>query len=367
MKRPASAPVIGSAVKKAAKDPLAIKADEIAAMMEGAEGFPDTVVNMVSTTLDKSLLIPKDKRHAIQDEVVGMVEQVLTSVEKVRQSKVEAAQTKVAGSDSEKVVREQAVEAAKAVLAEKKAAADAAKVALEEAAGEDVTAKTAVADAKAEQKDGDAGYVAAAKKKSTLESMLAEEYETLKQGTCSTVKKSVQAVISVGKQFGFEHQLLLSAEPALSKAPTERGNFDHLVLQQMEEHVNSVIQQLDNELSTGEAAKAERAGKVEAAEAQLAATGERVQACKAEMVTTQNAVKDAESQCKVAEQALNDFGPELAQTASELEAANIELQGCEAVLATFRELRERTSVAETATLAEPSAIAEPEDEAVAAA
>merc|ERR1719277_2326420 len=115
----------------------------------------------------------------------------------------------------------------------------------------------------------------------------------------------------------------------------------------MEEHTKSVIQQLSEELSNGEAAKADRAANVEAAAAQLVATSERFEACKAEVATTQTAVKEADAQCKAAEKALTDFGPELQQTVSESEAANVELKDCEAVLASFRELQERTSLVET--------------------
>jgi len=363
MKRPAASSASGAS-KKVAKDPLAAKGDEIAAMLHAAEGFPEAVIHAIATNLDKSLLIPKDQRHAFQEEVVGMIEQVLVSVEKVLQSKAGDAQAKVAGSDSEKSVREQAVLAAEAVIAEKVAAVDAAKAALNEAAGEDAAAKTGMEDAKAEQKAGDAGYVEAAGKKSTLEAMFTNEYETVKQGTSSTVKKSVQAVVRICKQFGFEPQLLVSAEPALSKPPAERGSFDNLVLQQLEDQIKSVLQQLGETLSNGEADKAARAGKVESAAARLASAIERFQACKVEVATTSSAVKEAESQCMAARKKLKDFGPELELTTSELETANVELRDCDAVLASFRELQERTSVAP---IAAPAVAAELEGEARAVA
>jgi len=363
MKRPAAS-TAGSASKKAARDPLAAKGDEIAQMMQGAEGFPDVVIQMVSKSLSNCLLVPKDERHASQEEVVGMIEQMLASVESGLKAKVEAAQAKVAGSDSEKSKREQVVEEAQTALAEKKAAADVAKAALEEAAGEEVAAKASLADAKAEQKTGDASYVAAAEKKSTLESTLTNEFETLKQGTSETVKKSSQDVVRVGKRFGFEAQLLVSAEPALSKAPADRGAFDLLVVQQLEEQLNNLISALATELCTGEASKSERASKVEAAEAQLASTGERLQARKADVAAAQEATKEADSQCKAAKAALKELGPELEQTTSELELASDEMKACEAVLASFRYLQERTTASEM--VAEPEAYADEPKEEVAA-
>eukprot|EP00443_Scrippsiella_acuminata_P039233 CAMPEP_0115201068 /NCGR_PEP_ID=MMETSP0270-20121206/17438_1 /TAXON_ID=71861 /ORGANISM="Scrippsiella trochoidea, Strain CCMP3099" /LENGTH=371 /DNA_ID=CAMNT_0002614475 /DNA_START=39 /DNA_END=1154 /DNA_ORIENTATION=- len=366
MKRPAASLASGVS-KKMAMDPLAAKGDEIAAMLQGAEGFPEAVIHTVATNLDKSLLIPKDKRHPFQEEVVGMIEQVLVFVEKALQSKAGAAQAKLAGSDSEKSAREQEVEAAEAAIAEKAAAVDAAKAALNEAAGEDVAAKTAMAEAKSEQKAGDAGYTEAAGKRSALEAVFTNEYETLKQGTSSTVKKSVQAVVRVGKQFGFEPHLLVSAELALSKVPAERSSFDNLVLQQMEDQIKSVLQQLGEELTNGEVGKAARAGKVESAAARLAAADERFKACKVEVATTSSAVKEAEAQCMAAKKKLREFGPQLELATSELEAANVDLKDCEAVLASFRVLQGRTSVMEVAPIAEPAAAVELEGEAGAVA
>eukprot|EP00443_Scrippsiella_acuminata_P085981 CAMPEP_0115480792 /NCGR_PEP_ID=MMETSP0271-20121206/57455_1 /TAXON_ID=71861 /ORGANISM="Scrippsiella trochoidea, Strain CCMP3099" /LENGTH=372 /DNA_ID=CAMNT_0002908487 /DNA_START=17 /DNA_END=1135 /DNA_ORIENTATION=+ len=367
MKRPAASSASGVS-KKVAKDPLAAKGDEIAAMLHAAEGFPEAVIHAIATNLDKSLLIPKDQRHAFQEEVVGMIEQVLVSVEKALQSKAGDAQAKVAGSDSEKSVREQAVLAAEAVIAEKVAAVDAAKAALNEAAGEDAAAKTGMEDAKAEQKTGDAGYVEAAKKKSTLEAMFTDEYSTVKHWNSSNSwKKSVQAVVRICKQFGFEPQLLVSAEPALSKPPDERGSFDNLVLQQLEDQIKSVLQQLGETLSNGEADKAARAGKVESAAARLASAVERFKACKVEVATTSSAVKEAEAQCMAAKKKLREFGPQLELATSELEAANVDLKDCEAVLASFRVLQGRTSVMEVAPIAEPAAAVELEGEAGAVA
>merc|ERR1719325_463187 len=74
---------------------------------------------MLSNSITSSLGVPKERRHAFQDNAIGMVRQVLDGLQAAAQSKLGEAEKKLETTVKENEERQNAVEAAAATLAEK--------------------------------------------------------------------------------------------------------------------------------------------------------------------------------------------------------------------------------------------------------
>eukprot|EP00429_Kryptoperidinium_foliaceum_P054498 CAMPEP_0176078398 /NCGR_PEP_ID=MMETSP0120_2-20121206/39205_1 /TAXON_ID=160619 /ORGANISM="Kryptoperidinium foliaceum, Strain CCMP 1326" /LENGTH=426 /DNA_ID=CAMNT_0017412143 /DNA_START=33 /DNA_END=1311 /DNA_ORIENTATION=- len=347
MKRPAAAAAGGR--EKAAKSAKNLELEALRdAVLEESEAFPPVVRSMLAGALETSLFVLKDERHKSQEEIVGMVGEVIASLRDDRQKAKDAIAARLASSDAERATRKARGDSTRAACGERVAAATAAKGALAEASRGVGAAKAALADAKAEQRSGDEGLVAAAAKKQQLEELLAGDYAALKRGEAANAVKSAKAVIKVGQAFDVEGALLESAEVALTKAPGERGTFDGAVLEQFEGEVASRVAALTAELAVGEPGREERAAKVSSAEQEMAAAGAKLLECKTALDEAQAAVESAEAEREAAEKAESDLAPELQAMEGELDAASASLEHAENTLTMFTRLRDRTTADEAA-------------------
>eukprot|EP00443_Scrippsiella_acuminata_P030300 CAMPEP_0115351790 /NCGR_PEP_ID=MMETSP0270-20121206/97171_1 /TAXON_ID=71861 /ORGANISM="Scrippsiella trochoidea, Strain CCMP3099" /LENGTH=376 /DNA_ID=CAMNT_0002773941 /DNA_START=21 /DNA_END=1147 /DNA_ORIENTATION=- len=300
MKRPAAS-ATGAPIKRQVLDPLMMKCEEIAAMVNVAEAYPENVRSMLNAVLQHSLLVTKDQRQPMQEECVGMVGEVLASVQASLQAKVEALQGKLADSDAARAARENAAGAAAEVVKQKIEATEVARAALGEATACLRNARAAHKAALSEQKSGEEEYSNAEQKKATLEAVSTGDFVSLQQGSGNA--KAVQAVLQVAKDFNFDQQLIVAAESALLKLPADRGTFDNIVFEQCEEQFNNHISALSTTMTNCEAVKGDRAAKVESAVAEIAAAEEKEHTCREEFSAAQVASAEAEVACSAAGQA----------------------------------------------------------------
>merc|ERR1712241_328348 len=157
--------------------------------------------------------------------------------------------------------------------------------------------------------------------------------------------KSLKTIADVGKSLGLEAQLLQSAELVLRKLPTERGSFDGMVTQQLDEQFGKAIAKLTDQLTNGEAGKAERAGKVEVCNKQLEDAVQHGEVCQEQLKAAKQALQEAKAAKKAAENSVKDLGPEMREVVASAETADAVWVACKADLATFGELVESPSPA----------------------
>merc|ERR1712224_491277 len=89
-----------------------------------------------------------------------------------------------------------------------------------------------------------------------------------------------------------DESLLSAMGPALTKTPTDRGEFDHMVVTQIEDAMKQHVASLEGELNNGVATKAQKVSEKDAMQAVL-------DAAEATRGASKEAVKSAEG--KVAE------------------------------------------------------------------
>lgn len=324
MKRPASAIAAKQpAAKKAAtaRNNIEKKVKAVADTVANAEGFPDSVLRMLSANVALTLGVPKEERHSFQEQVCTMVGEVLAAVDAKAQEEIAGTKSKADEVAGSKATLEGTAQAATDDLAAKSAAADAAKTAVADAAAALKAAKSALATAETEQKAVGVELEAVASKKAQLESALADTFAPLRDGNTEDVKSKLAELVKVGTAFSFESSLMCSLPAALSKTPSSRGSFDTMVISQVEEEINKKIAGLTEALAAGEPGKTAAADKVSSASVELVAASERDASCKAELEAARAAHKEVEGALKTAQKGLKDFEPDMKKASKAFDAA----------------------------------------------
>merc|ERR1719277_223513 len=166
-----------------------------------------------------------------------MVDAVLKTVEAAATDKVAKAEAKVAELSAEKATEDTA--AKKAKLTEAKDALVAAGQGYKEA-------KSAHSKVTEANKVSEAEFKAQEEKKAKLEAFLTEPFGKMKEGTleASELKAGSAETLKIGKEYSFDSSLLTSIPSAIAKKPEERGPFDSICLQQVEDELKKKISEM---------------------------------------------------------------------------------------------------------------------------
>ncbi|CAE8649213.1 unnamed protein product [Polarella glacialis] len=365
MKRPAAASAVAdSKVSKKAKatggrnsvaSAIAQQCKDVAASLKTAEGYPSHVLAMLGDNVQHCLGVVKEERHSFQEQVIAMVGEVLGSVQNGIDGKIQAAETKVGEADSEKANRAAAAEGAAALVETRTASSEAATTELALAAGELKAALEALKVAEQEQKTGDAELVAAGAKKERYEAATVT-FSQIKEGTmeAKAAAKALADLGKLGKDLAFDTALLTSLPAALSKEPAARGNFDQLVITQIESELQKHVAAVTGILEAGAPEREVRAAKVTAAKSVADVAAVRETACKDALKDAQAAQKEAEKTQTAAIKAVKLFGSEMKQVATDLQEAKDSLQEFQSgPMAAFQDLLARSSAPPPAPPAPP--------------
>jgi len=350
IKRPAAAVATGAAKKgrKASEEVTQKKAVQeqckvVATAVLHNTTFPNDVVKMLSQNLTGCLSTVQEERHPFQVNVIEMVQAVLNSSEQSLQEALAEAEAKVAELEVAKTERHAAVEASTAVAASKTAETEAAKVAHTQTVHDVKDAKAVLSATKAASAAEDADFTNKESQKQHLETVLtslgATATESLDVGASNTLVKA-------GKELALDTTLLGSLPSAVQKAPTARGSFDNIVIQQATQELTKHIEALAATLAAAEPSRAERAAKIESETATVSEKEALEVAAKEALKGAELAQKEAEDAQKNAAKALRSLGPETKQAKALLDQSKSNLQDfTDGALAAFQKLLVLSNVA----------------------
>jgi hypothetical protein len=357
-------------------DPIKSRVKLIKDAIDDAEGFSDSVKEMLSSTLSVTVGAVKATRHTVNEKFVKNIGEVLAAEQARLQKDLAAKDKSFEELTPAKATREKVLEDAKNDATAKSEAYDAAKKAVTEATAKLKEASSALKDAEKSQKSGDADLEVVSGKKATLEGAVQDSLQPLVDGSITEEKprnQKVKAILSVGKEYGFDSSLLQTAEPVLAKEIASRGSFDATCLEQMQAAFAAAIKELQDKLDAGAPAKAERAASVQAAETAKTTAEAGVETAKAASQAAKEAKSAADSAAKAAGQSLDDFMPDLKTAGDALDEAKSDLKEFESgPLEAFNELKdlqagqfdepepEEPAEAETAAATTETAAAAPE-------
>jgi septal ring factor EnvC (AmiA/AmiB activator) len=339
------------------------KLTSVAKALKATESYPQSVVTLLSQNVDLSLGVAKEERHDFQSKFVDMIAEVLDSVQKALEQKIADAESKISQADSEKEKREAAVKEATLAVEALTEALKAAESALQDACQKHEDSQKALTAAKQEQEAGDASLHSASNKKDTLEILLKDSFEPVKTGSLEEpkVKGAIAALTKAGKEFSFDHFLITSFGSALTKPSAERGNFDVLVVDQLESALKHQIELFSSQLTEGAAGLEERAAKVATAATDLEAVVDAKKAAENAVADTKKQLKEAQQVEKASNKLLKQLGPELKTVQTELaELKNASSDFLAGPYADFKELAERSIHPAVVEASNPPADVQPE-------
>jgi len=154
----------------------------------------------------------------------------------------------------------------------------------------------------------------------------------------------------VCEEFEFDPTLIATIPKALAKPPGDRGNFDMMVLKQLDAEFQSHVALIDENLASSKRAKAEQDAKTaELAGACKDAHGKEGSA-RAELANAQADKRAAETARKAAVKAVQQLGPELQHLQTELDENRLNLAKLrEGPMVSFKALQNYTLLPATTT------------------
>lgn len=320
------------------EDPVVAAIGKVSKALSVAEGFAAPVRDLL-TSLTAALALPQADRHAFEHESAKIVGEALETTRAAKAAKVAELEAKVAAVDTEKAATVAVAERAAALLEEK---------AKELAAAEEASDKLVETQNAAVEEDyaaskaleaGEAEAAAAVEQKAKLEAFLVE-YNAAKETKATAAW--LKDLAKVGQDFALDEHLFQTAPATLKKAPESRGDFDKVVLTNLDAQFSGALAKFQATIDTAEPAKAERAAKVAETAAKLAQANADFDAAQAVLKAAQSEVKAATVNKKATEKTLKSFDSDAKKVATELEAAKTALAAQNDVVAAFDALLTRT-------------------------
>jgi septal ring factor EnvC (AmiA/AmiB activator) len=226
------------AAKKTKVDPaLALVMDTV----KKANHLPEQCRVMLSSMLPFSLAPASEERGEAQQKVVNMVEETLQTLNKDIASQVSAEEGKLEESKNSMAELVAAVTAAEAQLAEQTASTEAAQAALSEATEAKGNSFTVLEAKKLEHKTSSDNLASMQKEKSDLEEAFQAHFLAPMENGSGPSYKELKPFLA---KMNLEASLYNTLPGACAKSSEDRGSFDTVILQQLEQAIRGKISSL---------------------------------------------------------------------------------------------------------------------------
>jgi len=305
-----AAPAKEDAPSPPKKTKFELGCDVVAQALEAAD-LPEACRAMLLALIPGSLGTPLAERQQLQTVAVNLLEEALARHKTALEQAITLQEQKVQEFEGGKDALEAKAKEAESELESMASETEAKKQVLAAASQEVLATKRAAEDAKSAQTEGDAAYSDAVEDKKAVEEALTAHFAPLKEGNweAGQAKGHIDALLPLCKRIKLDASLVSAVPSSCTKKPSERGQFDLMVVQQLEEtlqaKVVSCTELIDSE---GPAAKA-RAEAAEAAQKAAEASKEKQQQAAAQLFDSQNAYKQKAAMVQEAKASIENFEP----------------------------------------------------------
>jgi len=352
----------GGAAKKAKieKDPVKESVKMLVSAFEdedqvGLSTVPAVTKEMLGSIIPMTLGAgaAEDERHSYQIQMTDAIGEVLKEVVKIWEGKVTEAKNGVVAAEKVKTIKDDAAAAAESALEARSSETTTAQEKL-------VAAKQAVVDANTNlgkcKDEVDSFDVQLTKKEGELEKVKAvvtESFTVLKTGVDwpsekdqkAGEKKHLGAIASTLKHLHADTSLMSALESALVKKPEDRGPFDTMAIDQLENILTSKVNEYETFVNNAESNKAEKTAAVTTAETTLADSEAAKTASDEALDAAKKAQKEAQAALKDAKKAVDHQAKEVDGAKSTAEDADTSLEDAKKHVEAFEFLYSRPSKA----------------------
>mmetsp|Transcript_114212 Transcript_114212/g.271863 ORF Transcript_114212/g.271863 Transcript_114212/m.271863 type:complete len:395 (-) Transcript_114212:111-1295(-) len=305
--------------------------------------------DMFMAALPFSLLMASDERNTFQETVVGLVDKVVTEMLAGMQESLDKANEKLQLMDAEKARLDEAIQlaedqlkAAQACACEKRAVVTAASAAVSAAQEKLSAAKEAEAAGQRARQAASDDKVMLQQAVSTgcFSRLKAGEWE---DGEAERLFSSLEPLVL--KKLKTDSSLRTAMRCTLLKKPVNRGQFDAMLLEELERAFSARISELESNLSEEGAVTAELAENVATANAEVETAMASQQQASAALSSSSSEEKMRAAALQAAKVTLQEFKPKHAQACSGRNAEQQQMQQfVDKNVAAFQELKDRVSI-----------------------
>jgi len=286
----------------------------IIATLQGAEDLNEQCREMLVGMAAPCLNTFKSERIQLQHTGVTMIEETLNDHQKKLVAAVDVAKRALADLEGSKTALMQTLDGAKATLEAKRADFLASHTAREEAKASVQAAETALAEANAEQKKGDANHAALEKQKASIDAAYQEHFKAPMDANEGPHQAELKPFI---KNLGLEESLTSALPSSCLKTKDQRGGFDELVLGELGKALVSKIEGLTQSIADEAAGVIQRKAGVTSAEAVLEAKKAAEKVAEAGLEAAANAQHEADAALRQASQDWSTFEPRVQEATDE--------------------------------------------------
>jgi len=292
-----------------------------------------------------------DERHSYQAQMAKAIGEVLKEVVKIWEGKVVETESAVTAAEATKAEKVGVAETAESTLTTKTSQTEAAQEKLSSAKQALVVPDCRFGSCK---DDVDSLSVQSATKEAELEKVkgvISENFEPLKAGVewpsakdkAAGEKKHLGAIGSMLKQLHADTSLMSALQSALTRKPAERGQFDAMAIEQLENILTSKVTEHETHINNAETLKGEKTAAVAAAETTLANAEAAKTQGEEDLEAAKKAQKEASTALKEAKKAVDEQDSAVEDAKSTKEDADASLEEAKKALGAFEYLLSRTT------------------------
>lgn len=308
MKRQAKSPMKSSKKAKAV-DLVGPKIKELAAVLSNPEcpvPPPSGNRDMLVCALPHALGDFRDDRHPYQNTMTNLISEILQGWVTKWEQNVAEAKTHVDAAENDRVAAIASQENAKSSIDAQEKDVGECKAALKEASDVHKESTTALALANSLVVDFDKDLQKVINEKDNITRVYNQSFLITKNFSDegfdpSEVKNYLKEITATLKKISTQSSLQIALAPALQKKPSERGKFDNLAIDGVDEVFKEKIEKLNDEISSADTAKAAKEAQAVEAKNTHAATEAKKQECLAALKASEDALGEKKKSLEAAE------------------------------------------------------------------
>jgi len=287
-----------SAAKKVKSNPVYA---EIQDGLKKAQHLPAQCRDMLAAMVPASLATVREDRSEHQKTVIQWVEDALQQEKDKLTAEANTIAAKLSELEAGKAERVAEVQEAEAALVEKKETVSLRKNALAEATIAMTATKKMLAEKQEEQRVCDSDYLAMKKEQETLAAAFVEHFKVPLDAGEALHYEELQPFL---RNLDLEESFMVSAPSSCMKTPDQRGSFDNVVLQALEQALLDRATQIKDVVSNRSPESVAREVGVQKAEEQLAVDRAAQEKATTDLATAQKDVELGTTTLKEVEQAV---------------------------------------------------------------
>jgi len=277
-------------------------------VVKKASHLPERCRAMLVDSLPLSLAVPADERLPSQDAVVAMIEETLHAVKSSMEADIVAEDAKLDNVKSKMSELANTAREAETALATQNEALQIIRSSLADAIGAADASRQILMEQRSIQKLCDAKLTSAQQDKSALETAFKDHFQTPMEGKEGPNFKELEPFL---QNIGIEASLLTTLPATCAKHKDTRGNFDDVVLQELEKALLARIATLSDVVAAETPAAAEREVAVQNAETECNAKTDARGKLEIELETAQKDQIQREAELVNARMAVNGLQMQL--------------------------------------------------------